>query len=502
MQTGSVLIYFKEEQVDEDRPIPSIRAELEILQNSGSTWLSNALLYGQIDDNDVDDWALSESAGSPIHQFSPQYPQPSQRRMLGPTSPGGVSSPPPFDIDQSHTSMDSRATSRAHHLSETTHAGRSNSPPPFRQTSQRNPTHEIWFTAPSKVRTLQGQRLHHVAIRNFLAMLHGKPIVGADIFDMLNTLQPEIQVMYDLDTDAQSRMTPRERSVQMITNYLGQHGLDDIRNNPRRAMGLLAWAEQDNIRWRQGYLESFVHLAGVINDQIEHHSDFKRLSVVTRRNLGLAGKTLQLRVMEAEERLSSFDFDDLWEDTWKAASNPVYQSYQSFRQFLIGHFTRIYGGSWPPSSHKTWLKRNIVQEMQEDFGSLYDYFVDRDVIWNPREERASRKWEMAHRKDDRFRADSPELGMTDMLVTYDAKHGYAHIPHPYPLLPREVPKAGKDKDKKSFFSSLKKDKTKDATKDAKAHLQLSIVFSDATNIEKLDVNFNGQSAIQMSRGTN
>jgi hypothetical protein len=491
MQNGNVLIYFKEEQVNEDRPIPSIRAELEVLQNSGSSWLSNALLYGQIDDNDVDDWALTESANSPTHQFSSQYPQPSQRRMLGPTSPGGMS-PPPFDIDHSYASMESRVTSRAHHLSEFTNAGRSNSPTPFRQNSQRDPTHEIWFTAPSKVRTLQGQRLHHVAIRNFLAMLHGKPIVGADIFDMLNTLQPEIQVMYDLDIDAQSRMTPRERSVQMITNYLGQNGLDDIRNNPRRALGLLAWAEQDNIRWRQGYLESFVYLAGVINDEIEDHADFKRLSVVTRRNLGLAGKTLQLRVMEAEEKLSSFDLADLWEDTSKATNSPVYQSYQLFRQFLIGHLTRIYG-SWPPTAAKTWLNRKIVYEMQEDFGSLYDYFVDRDVIWNPREERASRKWEMAHRKNDNFKADLPELGMTDMLVTYDAKNGYAHIPHPYPLLPREVPKTTKDKDKKSFFSSLKKDKTKDATKDAKAHLQLSIIFSDATNIEKLDVNFNGQS---------
>jgi hypothetical protein len=488
MQHGSVLIYFKEEQVDEDRPVPSIRADLEVLQNSGSTWLSNALLYGQIDDNDVDDWALSESASSPSQPFSPNFPQPAQRRMLGPTSPGGRS-PPPFDIDQSH-SIDSRTTSRAYHPSEASHRHYTNSPPPFQQSFQRNPTHEIWFTAPENIRTPKGQRLHHVAIRNFLAMLHGKPIVGADVYDMLSTLQPQIHIMYDLDTDARSGMTARERSVQMITEYLGRYGIDDLRNNIRRALGLLAWAEQDTIKWRQGYLESFVHLAGVMTPEIEDHPDFKRLSVVTRRNLGLAAKTLQLRVMEAEEKLSNFDFSDLWEDTLKTANSPVYQSYQSFRQFLIGHFTRIYG-NWPPTSDKTWLNRKVVNAMQEDFGSLYDYFVDRDVIWNPREERASRKWEMAHRKNDNFSADLPELGMTDMLVTYDAKNGYAHIPHPYPLLPREVPKTGKDKEKKSFFSSLKKDKPKDTTKDAKAQLQLSIIFSDATNIEKLDVNFNG-----------
>lgn len=492
MQSGTVLIYFKEEQIDEDRPIPNIRAELEVLQNSRSTWLSNALMYGRIDESDTDDWALPtspESHSSSSQNFSPNYAQPGQRKMLAPTSPGGRS-PPPFDIDQTYGGLDARASSRAHHFSEATMLGRSRSPPPFRQTGQRSPTHEIWFQAPSKIKTLQGQRLHHVATRNFLAMLHGKPIVGADLFEMLDTLQPEILVMYDLDSDDQSRMTPQERSVQMITNYLSQHGLDDITNNIRRALGLLAWSEQDSIRWRQGYLESFVHLAGVMMPQIEDHPDFKRLSVVTRRNLGLSGKTLQLRVMEAEEKLSAFDFADMWEQTPKLPSSPVYQSYQSFREFLVNHYTRIYG-NWPPTANKTWLNRKVVHAMQEDFGSLYDYLVNRDVIWNPREERASRKWEMAHRKDDSFKADLPELGMTDMLVKFDASFGYAHIPHPYPLLPREVPKTSKEKEKKSFFSSLKKEKGKDATKDAKAHLQLSIVFSDATNIEKLDVNFNG-----------
>ena len=489
MQRGSVLIYFTEEQMDDESPLPSIRAELEVLQNSGSTWLSNALLYGRIDDND-DDWTLPTSPESsmPPQHFSRYDGQQGNRRMLGPTSPGGRS-PPPFDIDQAFDGISTRAASRLDQFSEIDRSGRSNSPPPFQRTSRRNPTHEIWFPAPKHIKTAQGQRMHHVAIRNFLAMLHGKPIVGADLFDMLSTLQPEIEVMYDLDN--QSRMTPRERSVQMITNYLGQHGIDDVRNSIKSAMCLLAWSEQDNVKWRQGYLETFVHLAGVMIPELEEVPEFKRLSIVTRRNLGIAAKTLQLRVMEAEEKLATFDFIDLWEDSSKAGTSPVFQSYQGFRLFLINHYTRNYG-NWPPASNKTWLNRKIALALQVDFGSLYDYLVNRDVIWNPREERASRKWEMAHRKNDDFKADVPELGMTDLLVRFDAKFGYAHIPHPYPLLPRSIPKTTKEKEKKSFFSGLKKDKNKDVTKDAKAHLQLSILFSDATNIEKLDVNFSGK----------
>ena len=480
MHSGSVLIYFKEEQLDEEQPVPSIRAELDVLQSAGSSWLTNALMMGRLDE-DEDEWALT--AAYDFTTPSQQYAY--DRRMLGPTGLSGMS-PPPLDIDH----ISSRAPSRA--------AGRdlpnqaiSRERSPSSNLPRRNPTHEIWFTAPSELRTVQAQRLHHVAIRNFLALLHGKPIVGADLFDMLSTLQLQIQVMYDLDTNDRSRTTPAERSVQMITNYLGQHGLDNVRGDIKHALSLLAWAEQDTVRWRKGYLECFAHIAGAMTPQIEDTTEFKRLSIVARRNLGIAAKTLQLRVMEAEEKLASFDFADLWKETPKLLNGPVHQSYQAFRQFLIGHYGRIYG-TWPPPSQGTWLNRKTVLAMQNDFGSLYDYLVNRDVYWNPREERASRKWEMQHRKTDEFEADLPELGITDMLVMYDAKAGYAHIPHPYPLLPREVSKSAKDKEKKSFFSSLKKEKTRDVTKDAKAHLQLSIVFSDATNIEKLDVNFNGR----------
>jgi hypothetical protein len=489
MSNGSVYIYFKEEQVDDEHPLPSIRAKLDVLENSGSPWLRNALLYMRNVDHD-DDWALPNNSGSSIPSYYDSHhdDQPRHPRMLGPTSPGGRT-PPPFDIDHSYDGMSTRAASRLDEISDFGRSPQSHMSPPFQRALEDRPTHKIWFTAPEHIKTAQEQRMHHLAIRNFLAILHGKSIVGADLFDMLNTLQPQIEDMYTDFDNPQPKVTARDQSIQMITNYLGQNGVDDVRSSIKSAMCLLAWSEQEKVKWRQGYLESFVHLAGVMIPELEEVPEFKRISIVTRRNLGIAAKALQLRVMEAEEKLATFDFTDLWEDSSKAANSPVFQSYQAFRLFLISHYTRNYG-NWPPVSNKTWLNRKVALALQDDFGSLYDYLVNRDVVWNPREERASRKWEMAHRKDASFQADVPELGVTDLLVRFDAKFGYLHIPHPYPLLPREIPKTTKEKEKKSFFSSMKKDKSKDVTKDAKAHLQLSILFSDATNIEKLDVNFN------------
>jgi hypothetical protein len=486
MQTGTVLIYFKEEQINDERPIPQLRAELDVLENSGSTWLSNALLYGRIDDND-DVWSIPGSSDSVAQ--SPNFSIPrGSRRMLAPTS--GGRSPPPFDIDQTYYGVPSNRSNAASQVFTDLDRPGSQSPPPsFRHMDPNRPTHELWFTAPAHLKTPQAQRLHHVAVRNFLAMLHNKPIVGADMFAMLTTLQSELQVMYDLDDDDHPQISSRERSVQMIIDYLVRHKLDDVRISIKVALSLLAWAEQDNVKWRQGYLESFVHLAGILNAQVEELPDFQRLSIVTRRNLGIASKSLELRIMDAEEMLATFDFGVIWDESAKMANPPVYQSYQAFRQFLVNHYTRLYG-NWPPERGKSWLNRKIAHDLQEDFGALYDYLVDREVVWDAREERPGKKWEMINRRTPDFKTDLPGLPLTDMLVTFDSAHGYLHIPHPYPLLPREVQQT-KAPQKKSFFSGMKKSKT-DSSKDAKAHLQLSIIYSDATNMEKLDSSFKGQ----------
>lgn len=492
MQSGSVLIYFKEEQIDDQYPLPSIRAELDVLQNSGSTWLQSVLSFGCIDE-DANDWTLPRESDLPVFttSYSRSGSQVGSRHMLGPSSPPGRSMST-LDIEHAFNGTSSRAPSRLDHIPEWNNSGSPGSPPPQRRNGG-NPTHEIWFTAPDHIKNAQEQRLYHVAIRNFLALLHGKALVGSDLFDMLNTLHLEMIKMYDMDERNISALGPGERSLQMIINYLGSHGIDDVRTSIKSAMCILAWSEQDNVRWQQGYLNSFVHLVGVMIPELEEVPEFKRLSVITRRNLGIAAKMLKLRVMEAEEKLSTFDLGDTWDDSSKVSQSPVYHSYSLFRQFLVQHYTRNYG-NWPPASGKTWLNRKVVLALQDDFGSLYDYLVNRDVVWSAREERASRKWEMVHRKNPDFKADIPELGITDLLVRYDSKYGFAHIPHPYPLLPRDIPKAAKEKDKKNFFSSRKKDKPKEDAKDAKVHLQLSILFSDATNIEKLDANFNGKFA--------
>ncbi|OCK78497.1 hypothetical protein K432DRAFT_301892 [Lepidopterella palustris CBS 459.81] len=501
MQIGSVLVYFKEEQTNDDHPLPQLRVHLDALENSGSTWLNNALLYGKLDlfEDDMTPPTSPDSANPgaryPSLNSNANQPSNSDSSYRGPV--------PPRDSSKTATPfgyMDSVTGQRMMHGSlsaptppESTVASSQESPNGY-EDDEIPATHELWFAAPAHVRSPQAQRLHHVAVRNFLAILHNKPIVGTDLFEMLSTLQPEIEIMYDLDHDENSQMSSRMRSVQIITQYLTSRRLDDVRNSIKRALGLIAWAEQDTVRWEEGYTESFVHLVGMMSPQIEELPEFRRLSIVTRRNLGMSANALQLKLMEAEEKLSTFDFAEMWEEPFNTDSNPVYKSFTAFRQFLATFYTAVYG-SWPPKQGKNWLSRRMVMSLQEDFGSLYDYLVNRDVIWDSQEERPGKKWQMAKvaSSPDDFFADCPDLPLTDMLIGFDNRHGFLHIPRPYPLLPRTVA-SRKAPQKKSLFSSFKRSKN-DPHTDAKTHLQLSIVFSDATNIQKLGVSFTSNSLI-------
>ena len=83
MHNGSVLVYFKEEQLDDGQPVPSIRAELDVIRSSGSTWLNNALMMGRLDE-DEDDWTSAA-----IDEF--MVPTGHGRRLLAPISLGGMS---------------------------------------------------------------------------------------------------------------------------------------------------------------------------------------------------------------------------------------------------------------------------------------------------------------------------------------------------------------------------------------------------------------------------
>lgn len=256
----------------------------------------------------------------------------------------------------------------------------------------------------------------------------------------------------------------RNDNVLTLMSYISARGIDDVRNDPEAAVGLLAWSEDPKVRWEEAWRESFVHAAGLYGTGrgqavMDSCADFKGLSPITRALLERASLETQLRVQAAEERLASFDFADMWpaplvtgSSSGVALSSPAKETADRLQRFFVKHYRNVYGGRWPPApaahgnapsrgtDEAVWLTRTVTQALQKDFGALYDYLVNRDIIWDMSETRASRKWLMVSESGNKaFEADAPDLPITDILIEFDNRQRFPHIPHPYPLVPESVP---------------------------------------------------------------
>lgn len=304
-------------------------------------------------------------------------------------------------------------------------------------------SYEIYLPTPPNMTKLDQLR-HHITTRNVFALLYHASLVGLSLY----------QALADLHARLECYMPPETDNVGTILNYLSARGIDDVRNDPETAVSILAWSEGIEVRWEEGWRESFLHCAGMYS-QLEVCADFKNVTPITRALLERACLETQLRVQAAEERLAAFQYSDMWPaDPATAAAKTAADRLQ---MFLLHHYTCEFG-QWPPlpmlhgndaigtahggaeSDEEMWLTRTVVQALQKDFAALYDYLVNRDIVWDESEARSSRKWMMVSESGNRgFEADTSDLPMTDVLIGFDNKLRFPHIPHPYPLVPEYTP---------------------------------------------------------------
>jgi len=125
----------------------------------------------------------------------------------------------------------------------------------------------------------------------------------------------------------------------------------------------------------------------------------------------------------------------------------------------------------------------LTQKLQKDFGALYDYLVNRDIVWDCSEERSSRKWTLVNNGNKAFDADTHDLPFTDILVAFDNRHRYPHIPHPYPLVPESL-QGSPSKDVQ--LTSPKKAKP---TEERMLERRAALAYSEASNIYLLGSDF-------------
>jgi hypothetical protein len=417
---GDVLVFFGY-RGQSPRPEPSFRLSSHVIEATESRFLITLLREGSTEE-DIH-MPTSPPGAPPMLQHHGSY---RHQQHLGPAEFGQSREPtPPISQDSSLREMDGQIS------------------------------YEMYFPVPTHMTRLDQVR-DVITTRNIFALLYHASLVGLSLH----------QALADLFSRLEMYMQPDADNVGTILDYLAARGIDDVRNDPETAVSLLAWSEGSDIRWEEGWCESFLHCAGMYS-RLEKCADFHHVTPITRTLLERAYLETQLRVQAAEERLAAFQYSSMWPSSVAIPANasgpvgvsPAKAAADRLQMFFVQYYTREFG-SWPPppprqapgqpaigtahggddGEEEVWLTRTVAQTLQRDFAALYDYLVNRDIVWDGSEARPGRKWMLVSESGNRaFEADRPEVPMTDMLIEFDNKNRFPHIPYPYPLVPESIP---------------------------------------------------------------
>ncbi|KAI8964658.1 hypothetical protein F5Y11DRAFT_355519 [Daldinia sp. FL1419] len=456
---GDVLIFFGRKGQN-PRPNPSFRLSSHIIEATESRFLITLLREGSTED----DYDL---------------------RMHAPSSPIGA--PPMLRPHGSHPQL-------GYNL------GRNGQPtPPVSEDTSLTDTdgqisYEMYFPTPPNMGKLDAHR-YAITTRNVFALLYHASLVGLSLS----------QALSDLLARLTAYMPPEADNLSTILNYLSARGIDDSRNDAETAVSLLAWSEMPEVRWEEGWCEAFVHCTGMYS-RLEACADYKIVTPITRALLERACLETQLRVQAAEERLAEFSCGDIWPTTGPASRGAAKETAERLRQFFVSYYAKIHG-YWPPpetgartaEGDETWLSRTLARQMQKDFGALYDYLVNRDIVWDESETRSSRKWMMVSESGNKsFDPDTPDLPLIDMLIEFDNRMRFPHIPHPYPLVPESIlPNATSSSSSSRERSKKEKDNNaKQSSHDRIAERRAQLAYTEATNIYILGSDFTQSDLIE------
>lgn len=309
--------------------------------------------------------------------------------------------------------------------------------------------HEIHFPAPDGASRIEILR-HHITTRNFFALLLNKPLVGLTFYQALIDLHERLVVLM-----------PRESNcTDVVRAFLMRNCLHNVCNDPAAAAGLLAYSEDDEVKWPEGWREGFVHCSGMYT-KLRELPELRDISHVSRTLLERSHLELQATIQVAEDRLSAFNFDDMW-PSHTTQPPAARATFEHFRHFLLQYYEKAYK-TWPPrgtqNNDGNWLTRTVVCHLQRDFGALYDYYVDRDVVWAEIKELSERYRVMVRKRNGAVvKINNDGLDLAKLFVHFDHKHKHPHIPQPYPLLPSSIPvgDTGKAQQKQSLFTSKTK----------------------------------------------
>lgn len=313
--------------------------------------------------------------------------------------------------------------------------------------------------------------LWHVTTRNFLAILYNSSaIIGTTWYEAFAAVLKRIQVHPGYLPVGQSH-------VDWIVQYIRRHKFDDVRNNPSYAASLLAFSELPDVQWRDGYIEAFAHSVGMYHlGQIDDVFEWRYITPHTQIYISNASMEIDDRIHQAQLWLASFDLTEMWPAT-SAPPTSARGCFDRLRRWFCGYYEKAFG-RWPPNTgeEQTWLNHQTVQVLKNDFHTLYDYLVNRDVKFESHFDRSGRRWRIVNKSDQSVRPDSSDMPLTDILVAFDERNQFPHIPHPYPHTPDPI--LARSRTKITFRKTSSPAKLQaDARRKARAYAEASNVYA-------------------------
>jgi hypothetical protein len=249
---------------------------------------------------------------------------------------------------------------------------------------------------------------YNLAIRNFIATIIRKPIVGCSLVSALKDLEIIVKHTFKLQHQP-------EKAAGFVRDHVQELRLDNFANRPADIGKFLAWTEE--VLWSRAFVETFAHCVGMLNCGVLDHESLDAVSPTTRALLEHACTHMHYRLTSAEIHMAAFGIDSIILGELEGHAG-VKKSLLAFQDFLQQHYAQVYG-TWPPPVHRNsghWLTRSVAQRLQQDFGNLYDLLVDKTLH--------SGMATPAH-------ADSFDctLDRRQLLASWDRRNDFNSLPH-------------------------------------------------------------------------
>jgi len=395
-----------------------------------------------------------------------------------------------------------------------------------KDTAETGILYRIYFPAPSRLDKATRHR-YHLTTRNFFAMLFDRSLVGITLgqtlleltdrtdkylsspspmeYDMADRGLSEIESPYgsflSSNSGQQAQQPSHPNTQRMIIDYLQNREFGDVRKWPEGAAGLVVWSEvvaervieQCNMlaydeRLESLWREGFVHCTGLL-PSLQLQPEWRDISPITKALIDRASLEIQVRVSNADARMSGFNFGDMWPVS-SAAPPPARLAFDRFQKFLMKHYTSRFTGTWPPGEGK--FTRTLYLHLQRDFATLYSYIVDHDAVWSPVHDQpapSGLRRTIVKPALPNWRADDESLQIVDILSGFDERENHPPIPHPFPLVPptntptaTTAPSNPTKKQQRFFPSTGPRNRTFNVNPGAAL---AALALSESTNIEAL-----------------